>query len=63
MRTAAAQADALAAEVFTPDALQKIEQAVSVIREGGDPELVVRLLYGMAYMDGMLAMAKVGTAQ
>ena len=62
-RAATAQADAIAAELFTPDALQKIEQTLQVIRDGGDAELAVRFLYGMAYMEGMISMAKVGAQQ
>lgn len=61
--TALAQADAIATEVLTPQATEKIDQSVALIRSGRDPHLVLRLLYGMAYMDGMMTMAKVGLAQ
>ena len=57
------RADALALEVLTPETEEKIEQVLRLLRDGHDPYLSLRLLYGLAYMDGMLAMAKVGTPQ
>jgi hypothetical protein len=62
-RAEIAQADAIAAEILTPEAARKIEEAIVSINAGSDQRLVLRLLYGMAYMDGMLAMAKVGVPQ
>lgn len=60
---AVARADAVAAEILTPEALQNVEHTIVTINAGGDVRLALRLLYGLAYMDGMLAMAKVGTPQ
>jgi hypothetical protein len=59
----AAEADAIAREVLTPEAIEKIEQTALLLRTGHDTYLVLRLLYGTAYMDGMIAMAKVGVPQ
>lgn len=63
MRNAIAEADSIAAEIVTPEALQKIDEALISIRAGADPHLVLQLFYGMAYMEGMLAMSKVGLPQ
>lgn len=63
MKSAAEQADAIAAEVLTPEGLDKIEQTIISLNAGQDPRLVLRTFYGLAYMDGMLAMAKVGMPQ
>lgn len=56
-------ADAIAAEILTPEAIRQIEDAILTMNAGVDKRLVLRLLYGTAYMDGMLAMAKVGVPQ
>lgn len=58
-----AAADALAAEALTPKALETIDQAVIAIRAGRDPHQVLRLLVAMSYMDGLIAMSKVGIPQ
>jgi hypothetical protein len=62
-RAEAVQADAIAAEILTPEAAQKIDESLISLNAGADPRLVLRLLYGMAYMEGMIAMAKVGVPQ
>jgi hypothetical protein len=62
-RAEIARADAIAAEIMTPDAAQKIETTIVSLNAGCDPRVALRMLYGMAYMDGMLAMAKVGIPQ
>lgn len=59
-RTAAQEADAIAESVLTPEAAEKINQAADMIRAGLNPVLVLRLLYGLAYMDGMLSFANIG---
>jgi hypothetical protein len=60
---AAAEADAIAAEILTPRMKQKVCEAIMAMEGGHDKELVLHVLVGFAYMEGMLAMSKVGFPQ
>jgi hypothetical protein len=63
MQAAAAQTDALAAEILTPRMKQKILESIAAMEGGHDKELVLQVLAAFAYMEGMVAMSKVGFPQ